>query len=67
MSHQSSSSGNRTIRGYRLVKMLGTGATSAVYLAEKNGQYVALKVFKDAKLDLKCIANELNSVMLVPG
>ena len=66
MSTQTRKRGDKTIKGYRLVKILGTGATSKVYLAEKNGQKVALKVFKDSKLLRKCVANELSSVLLVP-
>ena len=58
---------NKMIKGYRLVKILGTGATSKVYLAEKDGQKVALKVFKDSKHLRKCVANELSSVLLVPA
>ena len=36
----------RTIRGYRLLRKIGSGATADVFKAEKDQQDFALKVFK---------------------
>ena len=38
----------RTIRGYRLLRKIGSGATANVFKAEKDEQDFALKVFKYA-------------------
>ena len=39
----------RTIRGYRLLRKIGSGATASVYKAQKDEQDFALKVFKYEK------------------
>lgn len=38
----------RTIRGYRLLRKIGSGATAEVFKAQKDKQDFALKVFKNA-------------------
>ena len=40
----------RTIRGYRLLRKIGSGATADVFRAEKDGQDFAIKVFKNATI-----------------
>lgn len=59
---------------YRTLKQLGSGATSKVYLCEKEGKKYALKVVKDEKVamdeepstHIHCLARELRILQTLP-
>ena len=54
---------NQQIRGYRILRKIGSGATSRVYEASKDGQDCALKVAKSAGNQFM---NEFNYSTQVP-
>ena len=54
---------NQQIRGYRILRKIGSGATSRVYEASKDGQDCALKVAKKAGNQFM---NEFNYSTQVP-
>ena len=55
---------NQQIRGYRILRKIGSGATSRVYEASKDGQDCALKVAK--KAGNQVFMNEFNYSTQVP-
>ena len=48
------------IKGYKLLKKLGSGATANVWMAKKDGQDFALKIYKESDKTAKvAVRNEI--------
>ena len=55
-----------SIRGYKLIKKIGSGASADVFEATKDGKDFALKVFKTPEESVNSIESELNFSAQVP-
>ena len=52
----------KQINGYNIIKEIGEGSTSNVYLAKKDGEQYAVKEFKTNKVQLASIQKEVESL-----
>ena len=50
------------IKDYKLINKVGSGATSDVWKAQKDGKDFALKVYKSTIDQMKCMENVMNEL-----
>ena len=50
------------IKDYKLINIVGSGATSDVWKAQKDGKDFALKIYKSTIDQMKCMENVMNEL-----